>query len=149
MRAGVSHQWPADPWAAALSARRRRPAAGDVCRRRWPACSAARAAGRWWSPAMARCSIASDLEVPLSLAASLVVPVVLRLQAPVMVSPGGVLWVWEKPWPVWPARRRRRPWAPLSFMKVQVTVQSTHPDPLPVESLQSSSDLVATALFAP
>ena len=27
----------------------------------------------------------------------------LRLQAPVMVSPGGVLWVWGEPWPVWPA----------------------------------------------
>ena len=75
LRVGVSHRWPADPCAAALSARRRRPSARDVCRRRWPAYSAARVAGRWWSPAVARFSVASDLEVPLSPAAPVVVPV--------------------------------------------------------------------------
>ena len=43
----------------------------------------------------------------------------LRLQAPVVVSPGGVLWVRGKPWPVRPARRRQRPRALLSSMGAQ------------------------------
>lgn len=132
LRTRDSHRRLVVPRAAALLVRRLRPAAGDVCRRRWPVCSATRSADRWWCPAAAPCSIASDLGVPLRHAASFSVPVacicLLRWWWALVVYLGSGRNLGR---PVWPTRWRRRPRVPLSFMEVQLRSQTTHPDPLP------------------